>query len=512
MKISTKIIIGYGVLIALIAAMPAYEFYTIVGMKSVIYRLSAANFPAGRSAVDLAQELENIENLAWKLFTTVDRRYADRMREFMDAFQDKIRGYKELAKSKQEQAILVSLESEWNEFREELRNEVNDLPPGGLENLPEPLQAHLTSLNEKIGAAFKATKDAIDLEVQQLRLAGRRAVIITSCVTALAFLTSVVVSIFLVRSITTPLKQLTVGTRRITEGQFDYRLETSAGDEFAQLARDFNLMTRRLNELDQMKRDFVSHVSHELKAPLASIRESLQLMLEELPGPLNAKQKRLIEINLTCARRLSSMLGNLLDLSRMDAGMMEYQLKPNDIVALTLTAIEEYEPQAREKNLRLVAALPEIGLPVHCDGDRIIQVIGNVLGNAIKFSPTGGRIEIRAQALPSLPRRLPESWRRVLSKNSGNGSYVTISISDVGPGIPDELKEKIFKKFQQLRQEKALTGPGVGLGLAISRTIMTAHQGAIWVEENEGGGSIFVMLLPAGSAGQGLIHTESAPI
>jgi signal transduction histidine kinase len=303
-----------------------------------------------------------------------------------------------------------------------------------------------------------------------------------------------------------------VGTRRITEGQFDYRLDTSRGDEFAQLARDFNIMTRRLNELDQMKKDFVSHVSHELKAPLASIRESLQLMLEELPGPLTVKQKRLIEINLMCARRLSSMLGNLLDLSSMDAGMMEYQLKSNDIAGLTLTAMEEYEPQAREKNLRLVAALPESSLPVHCDGDRIIQVIGNVIGNAIKFSPTGGLIEIRAQALPSLPRHLPESWRRTLSKSQGDSGFVTLSISDLGPGIPAELKEKIFKKFQQLRQEKALTGPGVGLGLAISRTIMMAHQGAIWVEDNPGGGSIFVLLLPAGSAGRGLIHTESAPI
>ena len=146
-------------------------------------------------------------------------------------------------------------------------------------------------------------------------------------------------------------------------------------------------MTRRLNELDQMKKDFVSHVSHELKAPLASMREALQLLLDELPGPLTAKQKRLLEINLQCSRRLSSMIGNLLDLSRMEAGMMEYELKSNDIVASHSDNGRRIRASCGEKGIRLQMLLPEQPLSAHCDADRILQVLGNVLSNAIKFSP-----------------------------------------------------------------------------------------------------------------------------
>jgi signal transduction histidine kinase len=512
MKIATKVITGYGVLLALILALPALEFFVILRLQRNNQDLSQLNVKASIAALEVSSDLEGLRDHANAYFLFRDKPYLDSVNTFIEAVESKVEIYNKYAKSGEEKAIGTELNEGWQAFRNSLRNKMHLLDADGIRELPAALDDQLKELNRKSELASEATRRAIDSEVAASSRTVKRTVFITSCVTALAFITAAVVSFFLIRSITTPLRHLTVGTRRITEGQFDYRLDTSSRDEFGELGRDFNMMTQRLNELDQMKKDFVSHVSHELKAPLASIYETLQLMLEELPGPLTAKQKRLVEINLICARRLSSMLGNLLDLSRMDAGMMEYQLRPNDAVALTLTAMEEYEPHAREKSLRLVAALPELPLPVHCDGDRIIQVIGNVLGNAIKFSPTGGRIEIRAQALPALPRDLPESCRSRLALHSGNGSYVSISIADSGPGIDREQKEKIFKKFKQLPQDKVFTGKGVGLGLAISRTIMLAHQGAIWVEDNPGGGSIFYLLLPSGTEDSGITHSESAPI
>ena len=177
------------------------------------------------------------------------------------------------------------------------------------------------------------------------------AVTVSYVFAAIALLSSGLVSFFIVQSISRPLKQLTQGTRTIAEGKFFYRLDTTRHDEFAQLAKDFNTMTLRLDELDQMKKDFVSHVSHELKAPLASMQETIRLLLEQIPGPLNDKQRRLLELNLASGRRLSTMIGNLLDLSRFEAGVVQYELKSNDLIALVRTAAADLEPHAGEKDL-----------------------------------------------------------------------------------------------------------------------------------------------------------------
>ena len=513
MKISTKIITGYGVLIIIIAALLVLELVAIRRMQRISNDLSEVNFRSSVAALDLMRSRDHLDEMLRRaLVRRGDPEYLQGFKSSMEQFKETIHRVKEKASTDIERAEVGALDKEMADFEAELKRKEEIFSAETSLDISQHLEKRLARLLEYVLRTYDATIKAKDLELKRSRQIGRRTETATWFLAGLALIASVFVTLFLVRSITTPLNHLTVGTRRIMEGQFDYQLDATGKDEFGQLARDFNTMTRRLDELDQMKRDFVSHVSHELKAPLASIRETLQLMAEELPGPLTSKQRRLIEINLLCARRLSSMIGNLLDQSRMDAGTMEYELKGNDFVALVLTAMEEYEPQAREKSLHLTADLPESPLQVHCDEDRIVQVIGNVLGNAIKFSPAGGQIKIRVESNPSLPQHVPGFWRQNLEFYPGNGGYVTAAISDSGPGIPGQLKEKIFMKFRQLRQEKVPAGHGVGLGLAISRTIIQAHQGAIWVEDNPGGGSIFYLLLPTGSGSGEVSRRISAPI
>ncbi|MBI4459055.1 MAG: hypothetical protein HY648_03220, partial [Acidobacteria bacterium] len=251
-------------------------------------------------------------------------------------------------------------------------------------------------------------------------------------------------------------------------------------------------------------------VSHELKSPLASIREAIRLMLEGIPGPLAEPQQRLLEFSLQSGNRLSSMIGNLLDLSRIEAGVMEYDIQKHDLGALVRTALAEFEIQAREHGLRVEAELPEEPLLVECDGDRILQVIGNVTGNALKFSPAGSAIQVRLHSLAQMPSNLPATWRQKFSPSPNGGHFALLSIADSGPGIPNSEKEKIFEKFHQAKQAAGAvpSSPsppapfprppkqrGVGLGLAITRNIVEAHRGAIWVEDNPGGGSVFYILL-----------------
>jgi len=224
-----------------------------------------------------------------------------------------------------------------------------------------------------------------------------------------------------------------------------------------------------------MKSDFVSHVSHDLKAPLASIRQIMHLLLQEIPGSLNEQQKSLIRLSYKGAERLAAMVGNLLDVSRMEAGTMEYRMASNNVVALIEEVIEEFDVQAREKQMRFKVQSSDPSVLVECDRERIVQVIGNLYENALKFSPSDSEIQTCI--------------------GPGKAGEILISVADSGPGVPDDHKQKIFQKFHQVKYGKKVAGQGVGLGLAICKTIVEAHRGQIWVEDNPNGGSVFSFVL-----------------
>jgi signal transduction histidine kinase len=306
---------------------------------------------------------------------------------------------------------------------------------------------------------------------------------------------------------------LTEGTRAVAEGEFSHKLPVAGSDELSQLASDFNLMTDRLTELDQMKKDFVSHTSHELKTPLASMHETIRLLLDEIPGPLTEQQRRLLELNLQSGLRLSTLIGNLLDLSRMEAGVIEYSMHRQDLRMLLRTAAAEFEIPMKEKLIQFEMRLPEEPVMADFDTDRMIQVVDNLLGNALKFSPPGSTVRLYLRRDNAVPAAAYSSGFSRVTGEPQEGGFAIIAISDTGPGVPTNEKRGIFGKFYQVRRSaNKLAGQGAGLGLAISRTIVEAHRGAIWVEDNPGGGSTFCVLLCAGTAKDHAVSRASAPI
>ncbi len=496
MRIATKIISGYGILIVIMAALLAYQVIAIYRLESTVRNLSSVDFRSGRLSLELMRVRDLVEEYARKSFALGDPDYANQLAEFRDSFERTLAELRSTVRSKKEAEETDHLARNWNIFLQGLSRSRNEPLPQWIDNLPDGLADHLNRLRTQCLAVHMATLAEIDREVETARRTGWRAEMLSWSAAAIALALSCIVSILIVRSISRPLRQLTAGTRAIAEGRFFYRLNTERQDEFAELARDFNTMTHKLRELDTLKKDFVSHVSHELKSPLASMQETIRILLELIPGPLTDKQKRFLELNLQSARRLSAMIANLLDLSRIEAGTMEYDIKHHELKDLVETSVAESEPKAGEKKLRIQMRQPDHPLAIECDIDRIIQVIGNVLGNAIKFSPVSGSIDVITDATGEIPAQLPARWHDSLMLQGGRRNFYTITITDHGPGVPDEHKEKIFEKFHQMRSAK-MAGQGAGLGLAISRTIVEAHRGAIWVEDNDGGGSRFILLLPA---------------
>jgi two-component system sensor histidine kinase GlrK len=222
------------------------------------------------------------------------------------------------------------------------------------------------------------------------------------------------------------------------------------------------------------------------------------LLLEEIPGTLTEKQKRLLHLNLQSGKRLAQMIGNILDLSRLEAGVVEYDMQPCDVADLMHNVLLEMSPQARQKSLRILADIQRKPLMVECDPNRMVQLFTNLLENAIRFSRRGGSIGVRVRTLAQ-PPRMPQSTRARAASANEAAEFALIGIADSGPGIEDAQKEAVFHTFHQVKHGKKSQGESLGLGLAISRAVVEAHGGVIWIEDNSPGGSVFFVLLPSAS-------------
>jgi two-component system, NtrC family, sensor histidine kinase GlrK len=517
MRIATKIFTGYGVVIVLMAVVITYQVLLINRLQSIQQGLSGLNFQAAGTALEMMRLMDGVEEYTKKSYLLRDPEYGARRKDFEREFDTALTRLQPLAQSKAEQTEVERLRRFWAEFAAEGARP----PPGDAsepaQEIPPSLQQKLDALHTQVKTVYSSTLQEREIEAKRSAEMGRRAMWVSWSAAIVALLLSLMVSVVILRSIAEPLLHLTEGTRAITEGKFFYRLDTARNDEFAQLAKDFNSMTTRLNELDEMKKGFVSHVSHELKAPLASMQETIHLLLEQIAGTLNEKQRRLLELNFETGKRLSAMIGNLLDLSRLQAGMMEYELIRQDLVPLVRNVQRQFENPAAERNIRIETRLADASLFADCDGERIMQVLGNLVSNAIKFSPKESVVCMALRRVLEIPDGMPAELRDSLP-GAGEYGLALFSVSDCGPGIDVNQKQKIFEQFHQVKRGKKVAGQGVGLGLAICKIIVEAHRGALWVEDNPGGGSAFCFVLrgapqprdPAAAAA-GVIETAATP-
>jgi two-component system sensor histidine kinase GlrK len=319
---------------------------------------------------------------------------------------------------------------------------------------------------------------SINKKMKGLEQTGSRAIGITIIIGILILSLGIVLSFFITQSINRPLSQLKQKTKSIARGNFEGQLSISSPPEIGELARDFNLMCQKLKELDDMKSDFISHISHELRIPLTSIREANRLLLEGVGGHLTSKQRKLVSIIKEEGERLIRSVDALLDLSKMEAGMLTYNFERHDLAPLIRQSIAEIEPVAESKKIRVSFNIEENLPHPNVDDERILQVLRNLLSNGVKFTPDGGEVRLSVRAAIG---------------HSKNG-VIEISVTDTGPGISEQNIGKIFHKFEQISTE--LAPKGTGLGLSIAKHVVDAHGGKIWAESNPGKGSKFTFTLP----------------
>ncbi len=351
---------------------------------------------------------------------------------------------------------------------------------------PKALVDELTASLEKLIALRQSIINSKMIELQQM---GARSALIIQTLVAASLILGVILAFFITRSISRPLRQIEKMTEYIGQMNFDYQLDVHSPRELARLAQSFSQMADRLKEIDEMKNNFISHVSHELRTPLTSINEASDLLLDRVGGEITSRQEHLLQIIKQCTQRLIKMVNNLLDLSKMEAGMMNYEFVRASINQIIRHSLEEINLLATKKNIRLEVQI-EDNLPlVKMDVDKMQEVMDNLLSNAIKFTPEGGTVRIEAH-LVRKKDRVPGSQAAL------EASHLQVSVSDTGPGIPPEYQALIFEKFQGINTGQTAEGRGTGLGLSIASHIVKAHGGKIWVESTAGQGSTFSFCLP----------------
>ncbi len=279
-------------------------------------------------------------------------------------------------------------------------------------------------------------------------------------------------ALLIARSIYSPLRSLKEATHYISRGDFSKKIDIVRQDEIGELSDSFNMMCDRLLELERLKSDFISNITHDLKTPLASITEANQLMLDGAAGETTAQQQRLLGIIREDSARLTRLISSIIDLARMESGILNYDLLPADICLLTLEAVESVRFLASNKNIA-IAFQPDKSLPqLLIDDDKMRQALINLLSNAIKFTPAGGTVTVSIA-------RTDKHTAEFASRQA-----VMISITDTGVGIVDADLPRIFEKF--FRGSAGSAGKGSGLGLTIAHHIVQAHGGLIRAESSAG--------------------------
>jgi signal transduction histidine kinase len=235
---------------------------------------------------------------------------------------------------------------------------------------------------------------------------------------------------------------------------------------------------QELKRVDEMKSEFVSVASHELRTPLTTIKNAVQLMLKGKTGEINETQVNFLAMAEKNINRLTNILNDLLDLSRIESGKVGMKFEDIELQGSIDFVLSSFRPHADGKQIHLEMEVPKDLPPAYGDREKVEQILTNLLGNAIKFTPEGGKVAVSAKLLEGV-------------KNT-----VAVSVRDNGVGIPEHQVEKVFEKFHQLESPLHHSASGTGLGLAIAKGLVEAHQGRIWVESEVGKGSTFTFTLP----------------
>jgi two-component system sensor histidine kinase GlrK len=477
MRLAPKIVLASSLVIVVLLGVGALSLLAVGRLVSVNAAITTRSVPAVRRTAAAHAAIRALARLEARFVVLGDPAFMTLWAEQAERAREELAHVGDLVTTPRETQLVASVRAALDEYRlvvgeeevliqERARLSAQSLSDSSARALRERMEADLDALSEAINAS------ALEAQANAARLEARTwAGVIVALVAALglALVGAAVIALGLTRSI----RVLSTATAAVSAGSFREPIPVHGNDEVANLARSFNAMAARLRELDELKQAFLATVSHELRSPLTSMREAALLLRDRVGGDLSDRQGRLVAIIAASCERLLRLVNQILDLSRLRAGVLTLDRQRVDLERVVGRALDELRAQADEARVALASERQGGDFVVECDEDRLVQVLVNLLANAIRFTMRGGRVTVRLHDA---------------------GAEVELQVEDTGVGIPSVALPHIFDTWQQAHQQRG----GTGLGLAIVRGIVEAHGGRVTVESQEGKGTRFSVLLPRG--------------
>jgi signal transduction histidine kinase len=474
MRLASKIFLGFSLVIVVLAAVGVLGLRAMGRLVSVNREISSEALPALRLASGVRDTLLTMGRLEARLNVLRDPRYATLWRESAAHARADLAQLADLVHTGPEATRMAAARAAFESYHAAALAEHTRLLAARAEAAPvdeslarrfgEQVETELEALQQATYArVLRAQAEVARLE----RRTWNGVIVALATAVVLALLATAVIALRITRS----LRRLSVATAAVAAGSFREPIRVGGRDEVGVLARSFNAMADRLRQHDELKEEFFATLSHELRSPITSVREAAHLLADGIPGPLTSKQARLVDIVRRSTDRLLRLVNQILDASRLRAGVLPLERVPLDLDWLIDRAMEELRPQADEARVTLARERVGARFTVLGDEDRLVQVVVNLLANAVRFTPVGGRVTVR----------LVDA-----------GPECEIQVEDTGVGIPTAELPHIFESYRQAHPGKG----GTGLGLAIVRGLVLAHGGRVTAESQEGKGSRFTVLLP----------------
>jgi signal transduction histidine kinase len=475
MRLASKMFLTSALVVVVLAVVGVLSLRAVGRLASVNREITTRTVPALRLATSTREAMPLMVRLEARFLVLQDPRFMTAWNERGERLQASLVRLRAYATSVEEVRLLDEATAAFERYSGTVgqiqaliargqRARALALSEGASRALAERVEATLDALTESMHA------DVLKAQAEVARLEARTwsgVLVSFGAAIGLALLGSGFVAYRLTQSLGT----LSAATAAVAAGSFDERIAADSKDEVGELARSFNTMARELRRMEETKEEFFASVSHELRSPLTSIREGAHLLRERVSGPLNDKQRRLVEIIAAGSDRLLGLVNQILEVSRLRAGVQPIQRMRLDLNKVVTRAVDELKPTADHSGVALECERQGEDFWVAGDEDRLLQIVVNLVSNAIRFTRRGGHVIVRLVS---------------------TGGELEIQVEDTGIGIPSGALPHVFEPYRQAHADRG----GTGLGLAIVRGVAQAHGGSVSVESQEGKGSRFTVLLP----------------
>jgi signal transduction histidine kinase len=462
LRLSHQLTFAIGGLLLLVGSLVAWNLVITQQLTEAHRSLVDTGLPAMRLEVGLLEDLSALRRMEGRYTILQDPAFLATFHDRLDDTRADLDRLEALVTTAGEAALLREARTGLDQYRRSL-----DQPTGISSGHVHPavtLEDVLDRLYQASGAELRRRQTSLETMARRTRVLGLTALVA-------AVLIGLGLGAFAVLRVARPLNRLRAATQTVAAREFSQPLEAAGPIEIRDLTQAFNGMAAQLGEIDRLKDEFFTGISHDLRTPLAAIGWSADLLQGGSAGPLTPKQQRLVETIQSSSQRLLALVGQILELGRLRAGRLQLDLRPTDLRRAIGRALDEVRPLAEHGQLRLDAAMPVDLPPVSADVERVQQIVVNLLANAVRFTPPGGRVSVSAV------RETTE---------------VAVQVADTGVGIPADLVSKIFDPYEQAHRGRG----GSGVGLTVVRGLVEAHGGRVWAESEEGRGSRFTFTLP----------------